>query len=460
MTMPARLRASRMLTSINALAFVTLATPVMAHAQSALGETEALEAAMAQIEALTERLAALEARVADAEQAPVKVVDTNKADADTVKVSLKPGLSVASGDGKTTFAVDGRVMVDAGWVTEDGAADIGDDTDVRHLWLGFSGKFGGDWRYKVQTSIDNNALGVKDAYIAFDGVKNMPIMVGNFYENNGLEIMSGNLNTTFMEGGSGITAFRTLRHLGVSVDPYGDNWGAQIGVFGDGVADPAVAANDEGWAFAARGHFAPVMSKEMLLHLGGSYRYRTPDSPAESVRFRASGESHVIGETLVDTGNITGVENYTTTALEAMYRWGGLTLMSEYNVNELSRSAGAEPSFNGGYVSLGWTLTGEAREYNAKRGTVGKLKPNSPLAMGGEGLGAWEVAARFNTLDLTDETVAGGEMDSVTLGLNWYPNQFARFMLNYVRNDIDSTGPVGFRDTDPEYVMVRAQADF
>jgi hypothetical protein len=33
-------------------------------------------------------------------------------------------------------------------------------------------------------------------------------------------------------------------------------------------------------------------------------------------------------------------------------------------------------------------------------------------------------------------------------------------MLNYVRNDIDNTGPVGFRDTDPEYVMVRAQADF
>jgi phosphate-selective porin len=153
---------------------------------------------MAQIEALTERLAALEARVGNAEPAPVKVVDTNKADPDAVKVSLKPGLSVVSGDGKTTFAVDGRVMVDAGWVTEDGAADIGDDSDIRHLWVGFSGKFGGDWRYKVQTSLDNNSVGVKDAYIAFDGIRNMPIMIGNFYENNGMEIMSGNLNTTFM----------------------------------------------------------------------------------------------------------------------------------------------------------------------------------------------------------------------------------------------------------------------
>lgn len=443
----------------SATALLMAASSLSGAAQAQTADADALARAMAQIDALTQRLAALEAKLG-AEATPVRVVEAGKAEADTVKVSLKPGLSVASGDGKTSFAVDGRVIVDAGWVLEDGAADIGDDTDMRHLWIGFSGKFGGDWRYKLQTSIDNNALGVKDAYIAFDGIKNAPIMAGNFYENNGLEIMSGNLSTTFMEGGSGIAAFRTLRHLGVSVDPYGDNWGAQIGVFGDGVSDPAVAANDEGWSFAARGHFAPIMDKDVLLHLGGSYRYRTPDSPAESVRFRSGGESHVIGETLVDTGNITGVENYTTAALEAMYRLGGFTVMSEYNVTELSRTVGAEPSFDGGYVSLGWFLTGEAREYNAKRGTVGRLKPNAPFAMGGPGGGAWELAARYNTLDLTDETVAGGEMDSLTLGVNWYPNPWTRLMLNYVRNDLDTTGPAAFRDTDPEYLMIRAQADF
>jgi len=119
-----------------------------------------------------------------------------------------------------------------------------------------------------------------------------------------------------------------------------------------------------------------------------------------------------------------------------------------------------EPEFKGGYVSLGWMLTGESREYNAKRGLVGRLKPSSPFATGGEGLGAWELAARFNTLDLTDNSVNGGEMDSVTLGVNWYPNPYARLMLNYVRNDLDATGPVAFRETDPEYVMMRVQADF
>lgn len=452
-------RLATTLVSVNALVFAASVFAGGAHAQTS--DSEALAKAMAQIEALNQRIAALETKLGGGRaDAPVKVVDTNKADSDGVKVSLKPGLSVASNDGKTSFAIDGRVLVDTGWVAEDGAADIGDGTDVRHLWFGFSGKFGGDWRYKVQTSIDNNALGVKDAYVAFDGFKNMPIMVGNFYENNGMEIMSGNLNTTFMEGGSGIGAFRTMRYLGVSVDPHGDNWGAQIGLFGDGVSDPSVVADDEGWSFASRFTFAPIMSKDSVLHLGGSWRQRTPDAPANQVRFRAAGESHVIGETLVDTGNITGVENYTTAALEAMYRLGGVTLMSEYSQTDLSRAVGGEPAFNGGYVSLGWMLTGESRPYNAKRGTVGKLKPNAPFTMGGQGGGAWEIAARYNTLDLTDQTIAGGEMDSVTLGLNWYPNDNVRLMLNYVRNDIDNTGPVAFRDTDPEYVMLRAQADF
>lgn len=425
----------------------------------------ALKAAMAQIQELQARLAALEAKVSGAPAAAksddVARVPAAKPDPNGVKVSLKPGISAATNDGKTTFAVDGRVLVDAGWVAKDGAADIGDDTDIRHLWFGFSGKFDGDWRYKLQTSIDNNAVGVKDAYIAYDGIKNVPIMVGHFYENNGVEIMSGNLNTTFMENGSGISAFRSQqRYLGLSVDPYGDNWGVQLGIFGDGVPDPATTADDEGWALAARGTFAPINTKTQLLHIGGSFRERTPDAPSDAVRFRAGGESHVIGETLVDTGNITAVKNYDTASMEAMYRIGGLTLMSEYNLTDVKRTVGVEPTFEGGYVSFGYFLTGEQREYNAKRGLVGRLKPAHAFDIKGEGLGAWELAGRFSKLDLTDGPILGGEMDSYTLGLNWYPNAWSRLMFNYVLNDLDSTGPAAYRNTDPEYLMVRMQADF
>ena len=55
----------------------------------------------------------------------------------------------------------------------------------------------------------------------------------------------------------------------------------------------------------------------------------------------------------------------------------------------------------------------------------------------GSGLGAWEVAARYSSLDLNDGGVRGGVQNAVTLGLNWdlYPN--TRNMWNYVYNDVD-----------------------
>jgi phosphate-selective porin OprO/OprP len=441
-----------------ALAAVSAAgLPALAQTTDA-ASAEELKAALAEIKDLRARLSALESRLGA--DPVVQVISAAKPSPGAVEVKLKPAPSMTTADGQTSFAIDGRVLADAGWALDDGAADIGDDTDLRHLWFGFSGKFDGDWRYKLQTSIDNNQVGVKDAFIAFDGIRNVPIMVGNFYENNGVELMSGNLTTTFMEPSSGIGAFRTQRYLGVSVDPHGENWGAQIGLFGDQVADPATTADDEGYAFASRVTFAPVMSKTQLLHLGGAVRRRTPDAPGDTVRFRSAGESHVIGETLVDTGNITAVDHYDTLSLEGIYRIGGLTVMSEYNTTEVARSTGAEPTFDGGYVSLGYFLTGEQREYNAKRGVMGRLKPKSAFDLGGEGMGAFEVAARYNRLDLTDGPVSGGEMDSYTLGLNWYPNAWSRLMFNYVVNERDGTGPAIYRDIEPKYLMLRVQADF
>lgn len=423
----------------------------------AAGEDK-LAAAMAEIYDLRQRLIALEARVGA--KADVDTLPAAKPDPNAVKVKLSPAPSLSTADGKTTFAIDGRVQVDAGTVIDDSGAGIGDDVDLRALWIGFSGKAGGVWRYKLQAAFENNQVAVKDAFIAFDGIKNLPIMVGNFYENNGLESFSGSTNTVFLESAAGIAAFRSSRYLGVSADPYGKNWGAQIGVFGEGIPEKAAGTGDEGYAFASRFTFAPVNEGDNLLHLGGVYRMRVPTEPTDSVRFRASGESSVIGETLIDTGNISAVEDYTTYGLEALYRYKSLSLMSEYNVTDVARSAGGDAEFGGGYVSLGWVLTGEQRDYNAARGKTGKLAPKTPFAIDGDGRGAWELAARYDTVDLTDGPVSGGEMDSYTVALNWYPTSFTRVMLNYVMNDLDNTGPAAFRDADPQYLMLRMQTDF
>ena len=69
------------------------------------------------------------------------------------------------------------------------------------------------------------------------------------------------------------------------------------------------------------------------------------------------------------------------------------------------------------------------------------------------GSGAWEIAARFSSIDLTDGMVSGGEQDNITLALNWYPNPATRWMLNFVRADVDNLGEVDF-------ILTRWQVDF
>ena len=62
---------------------------------------------------------------------------------------------------------------------------------------------------------------------------------------------------------------------------------------------------------------------------------------------------------------------------------------------------------------------------------------NTPLA------GAWEFAARYSYLDLSDENVDGGTMSNFSFGLNWYLTESTRIMTNFVNADIDATDQAG-----------------
>lgn len=52
---------------------------------------------------------------------------------------------------------------------------------------------------------------------------------------------------------------------------------------------------------------------------------------------------------------------------------------------------------------------------------------------------AWEIAARLSYVDLNDGSgstrIQGGEMNGVTLALNWYLNNNLNVMFDYAYND-------------------------
>ena len=76
---------------------------------------------------------------------------------------------------------------------------------------------------------------------------------------------------------------------------------------------------------------------------------------------------------------------------------------------------------------------------------------------------AWEVAVRYDTLDLTDGTLRGGEMTNMAVGLNWYLNANTRLMFDYIMSNTENrNGPSGviIGDADVNSFLMRWDVHF
>jgi len=65
--------------------------------------------------------------------------------------------------------------------------------------------------------------------------------------------------------------------------------------------------------------------------------------------------------------------------------------------------------------------------------------PKSNFLNGG-GWGAWEVAARYDLLDMNTKNINGGALDIFTLGVNWYLTPRVRLMSDWVHVLATNTG--------------------
>lgn len=131
--------------------------------------------------------------------------------------------------------------------------------------------------------------------------------------------------------------------------------------------------------------------------------------------------------------------------------------MVEYFDAELSGAkAGPDIEANGYYLQAGWIVTGERRAYKTSSGTLDKVSPNKRG-------GAWEVFARYDSLDVTDSEISplididGGEANTTTLGVNWYPTSNVKAAFNYIHAQTDNE--IGGKD-DGDAVAFRLQYIF
>jgi phosphate-selective porin OprO and OprP len=368
-----------------------------------------------------------------------------------IKVFWKNGLYFESADKQFKAKMGGRLLFDMGGIhtDDDFEASNGREEDGARFrtarWY-LSGEFNEliefKWQYDFAGGTDNK---LKDAYI---GMKTSPVgalRVGQFREPFSLEQLTSISHVTFMERS---LADRLVPGRNVGLQASDTNAGKTmtwaVGVFRDDGSDTGASSGDGEQSATARVTFLPQHTdEEHLVHVGAGFTTRVPPGHVYSVA--SKGESGLTAQNIVSTGNI-GADRVDVANLEAAWVRGPLSLQAEVIQSMVDASSGSDPDFQGWYLFASWFLTGEHRQYKDTAGAFERIKVNHPYGKDG-GKGAWELAARMSSLDLTDAGINGGEADDVTLGVNWYLNPFTRVMLNYVREDIDeATTPDGTAD--------------
>jgi len=400
------------------------------------------------------------------------------------KASLKEGIKLKSQDGTFQAQVGAYFQADTAFFGSD-ITDFSNGTELRRGRISVGGTVFTDWDYKLEADFagttpggSTNSVTVTDAYVRYNGFRPVTITAGNFKVPFSLEALGSAKYTTFMERGLPF-AFLTSRRLGGMISTNGDNWSVSAGWFGDGIT--AQNTDDEGAMIAGRATFAPVFSIDRVLHLGFSAGRVDPPHAAgnkpETTRFRSKPEANMVSDglaessfltdvdgnafgrssgRLVDTGSISGdVSSYSLYGGELAGIFGPLSLQGEYLSANVNRDVAHDAGFDGFYVLGSWLITGESRVYKADKGVFDMVVPRQPFSLKNGGSGAWEVALRYSNLDLNDADVRGGELDDLTVGLNWYINQYVRLSANYV-SVLDVKG--GAHDNDePDIYEMRMQ---
>jgi phosphate-selective porin OprO/OprP len=312
------------------------------------------------------------------------------------------------------------------------------DNELRRAEIVLKGKGPGMFNWVV--GYDAKADKFLDTNVNYRFSGSTVLTVGQYKQPNSLEELSSTKNNDFISKAMVTNTFGIARRLGVALGTGGDTWTLTGSVFGRELTRNLA----HGSGYGARFTWAPINESGKLFHLGlSAVDY---DTDADTVRIRTRPQADLASARLVDTGNLTNTDRQQTLGVEGIWVQGPFKLQAEYMQSTVDRYSSPE-DFTGssGYVSGVWNVTGETWGY--KNGVIATGGPDEPAS------GMWQLGLRYDTIDLDDGTVLGGQMDSWTGGVNWYWRSNTKFSLNYVMVESERRGV----QDDPNILEARVQ---
>jgi len=357
-----------------------------------------------------------------------------------------PSIQIA--DGPFSMRLTGLVMADFGHISDKQKKQKLNDFEIRKFALALEGTAGRDFNYKIEGALVDDDVELEDAYLQYTGLGPVRLTVGHMKTPNGLENFSDLRNLTLVETNNFSDAFGFDRRLGASVTWLDDLVRADLGIYDVGPTVKTGIDSKTGYAVAARFATFPKVSDDLQLHFGASILYRDYGGPAttNTVRYQVRPLAHLSRLFYNDTLNL-NVASDLYFGVEVAAFWGPFFWESEYGwlkLNDLQGKATPRATYEGGYLGLGWFLTGEKRGYD--KSLLTRTKVLRPVFEGGWGAVALTVRLDYEELvgDATQQY--GGEQLMYIAGINWYLNDHMVIKANYgraaVRDALDLRDPV------------------
>lgn len=395
--------------------------------------------------------AAADKEMAEAEKAEMKK-EVEEATANMPEITTDGKLVVADREGNWEFQPIGRVMWDA--VNADADTDDSDDdvkgTELRRARLGFAGSIY-DWSYKFEADFAGNDVSVKDAYLGYgnkltDSTK-WGVKLGQSHIPFGLNTKISSKYMTFMDRPMfADSSVSPARQSGVvaAINDKDYNWLLSAGLTNGPLDDDGQTWDNNGSTFAVRGSFLPYKEGKNLVQLGAGY---LTQGGGDDFKFQPDLVSHDDSFKPVSTGTI-DLDQADAFTVDAMAVFGSFHAMAEYLDHTAEPETGSDIDTTGYAVEAGYFLTGEQLKW--KKGYTSGISPKSSW-------GAWQVAARFESVEVDPGSSLEDEYDQFTVGVNYYPTKNTRLMLNYSKVTdltVDGSGA----DEEPSALKFRAQA--
>lgn len=363
-------------------------------------------------------------------------------DGNDMRVYWKEGLRLDSHNGAFKLKFGGRIQSDWFLFSEGDEikTEFGDSkngSEIRRARIFIGGTIYDDFEFKAQYDFDHDVVSTNDLWIS---AKNVPVLgtikFGHFKEPFGLERLTSSKDDSFAEEAVA-SALGISRNLGVQVSnsAFDQRLAWAVGVFEETLNLDTRTEGNEGISITGRISGLPLLNEkgDRYLHLGLSASHRNINEFAKASRAEthASNVLAIVSFPETDTVNLLGSE--------IAYTRGPLHLSGEFNLAFIHSDRGYDDAdLSGFYAQAGYFLTGEHRRYKMGSGFFDKVIPKNNFTWKeGGGKGAWEVVTRYSHLDLEDNMYTGGELNDISLGLNWYLNPNMRVILNYVHAELD-----------------------